>query len=106
MNSIQVTEAIKCQCGAFTLEIALADGDQQICSMTEDTLEAKIGKDVIAPVLQDTVYSNCNHCVNNWGIDLCACGSGETPDKCENDHEVCGTPMQTLGEAQIICAWG
>ena len=42
-----------------------------------------------------TIYA-CNHCVNNWGLDLCACGSGETPEECDGEFEECGRPMQNL----------
>lgn len=42
----------------------------------------------------------CDHCVNKWGIDLCGCGSGETPEKCDGGFNECGSPMQTLGEIQ------
>lgn len=100
-----ITEATECQCGAFTLEADLDDGSHQTYSMSADTLEAKFTKGAIQPILNDQVYSNCNHCVNNWGIDLCACGSGETPDNCDNELEECGNQMQTLGEVHKTGFW-
>ena len=41
---------------------------------------------------------NCDHCVNHYGLDLCACGSGEPYETCENGYAECGKPMQKLGE--------
>ena len=38
----------------------------------------------------------CNHCVNHFGMDLCACGSGMAPDKCDNHLDCCGKPSQVL----------
>lgn len=93
---MKITEAIECQCGAYTLESEKSDGSTGRVSMTAETLEATIGKDAIAEVLWGNQYFSCNHCINNWGVDLCACGSGETPEECDNGLEMCGTPMQTL----------
>ena len=39
----------------------------------------------------------CNYCVNRWGLDLCACGSGERYDKCSNGFPECGRPAQEIG---------
>lgn len=102
---MQITHAVECQCGAFTLDVELDDESTINYSMTEETLEAKIGKDAISPILADQKFCNCNHCVNHWGVDLCACGSGETPEECENGLEMCGTPMQELGKLQRISMW-
>lgn len=44
-------------------------------------------------------YSNCNHCVNHWGLDLCACGSGEDPETCEGGFPECGLCSQYVREA-------
>lgn len=41
-------------------------------------------------------YSYCNYCVNHWGLDLCACGSGESPEECTDGCPECGSPMQRL----------
>jgi len=54
-------------------------------------------------------YWNCNHCVNKWGLDLCACGSGFPPDKCENKYEECGKQMQEWKKHTHVCgsgSWG
>ena len=44
-------------------------------------------------------YSHCNHCVNHWGLDLCACGSGEDPEECEGGFTECGLCSQYVREA-------
>lgn len=41
-------------------------------------------------------YSSCNYCVNGWGLDLCACGSGEHYKECKNELNECGKPYQEL----------
>lgn len=43
-------------------------------------------------------YSHCNHCVNHWGLDLCACGSGEDPEECEGGFAECGLCSQYVRE--------
>ena len=40
-----------------------------------------------------------NHCVNHYGLDLCACGSGESPEECTAGFDECGNPYETLGES-------
>lgn len=100
-----LTQATECQCGAFSLEADLDDGSHQTYSMSAETLNAKFSKEAIQPILSDQVYSSCNHCVNHWGVDICACGSGEAPDECGNDLEVCGNPMQTLGDVHKTSFW-
>lgn len=44
-------------------------------------------------------YSHCNHCVNHWGLDLCACGSGEDPEECDGGFAECGLCNQYVKEA-------
>lgn len=46
----------------------------------------------------------CNHCVNRWGIDLCACGSGEFFWECSNGLPECGQPMQEYGVHENVIA--
>lgn len=41
-------------------------------------------------------FGCCDHCVNHYGLDLCACGSGEAPEKCKEGHKCCGQPSQVL----------
>lgn len=47
----------------------------------------------------------CNYCHNNWGISLCACGSGEHYEECQEGFPNCGTPAQTIGEAKDRPLW-
>lgn len=46
----------------------------------------------------------CNHCVNHYGLDLCACGSGEPYETCDDGYEECGQPMQKIGEYECVTA--
>ena len=75
-----------CQCRAYTVTINGVG-----YSMPEEIFKEKFGD--LEP--ENTVQS-CNHCVNGWGIDLCACGSGEKYNECDGDFEECGTPMQSM----------
>lgn len=84
----------KCQCGALTVSI---DGKEY--SVGADQREQFLpGLDLrkLHRFHKDT-YA-CNHCVNHSGLDLCACGSGEPYQKCQNGFAECGTPAQVLGE--------
>lgn len=85
----------KCQCGAYSVTI-----DDENYSMTEETFVNKFGH-----IKAEHEYYNCNHCVNHWGVDLCACGSGEKPEECDGEFPECGTPMQTLGESMQKRGW-
>jgi len=70
----------KCACGARTVAI---DGKEY--SMSRKTFNKKFGyipRVGSSKRMDDT--SNCNYCVNKWGIDLCGCGSGEKFGKCRN----------------------
>ena len=78
--------AVPCACGAIT--ITTVDG---VYSMSSEAFLARYGFEI-----QTTPYSNCDHCVNNWGIDLCACGSGKPFAECDEGHDMCGTPMQDI----------
>lgn len=87
-----------CSCGAVTIYF------QDSCSINckKDNMPKYLGVtyDFIAQlawveIFQDTFA--CNHCVNHYGVDLCACGSGEEVGKCEGDFvDYCGTPIQSL----------
>ncbi len=46
----------------------------------------------------------CDHCVNHYGVDLCACGSGEPFWTCENGLSECGQPMQVFGDRDKVVA--
>lgn len=94
----------RCDCGAITL--VTDDGREFSC--LESRLEKYLPRKKLDAMCEGGSFdgfwdglwgfevSSCNHCVNNYGIDLCACGSGEEPDKCENGFDICGQPMQSL----------
>ena len=81
----------KCECGAVTVEI---EGENY--SMKPKDFRRIFGVDRV-PRVANKWYS-CNYCVNNWGIDLCACGSGNHYKKCREGYKECGKPMQKIGE--------
>ena len=90
----------KCHCGAVTVEMQTPEGKQSY-SMAEALFkehfpEAEYSKQI---------FSNCDHCVNHYGIDLCGCGSGEHPNECENGLRECGTPMQEFNKKQVTFMW-
>ncbi len=94
----------RCDCGAITL--VTDDGREFSC--LESRLEKYLPRKKLDAMCESGSFdgfwdglwgfnvSSCNHCVNNYGIDLCACGSGEELDKCENGFDICGQPMQSL----------
>ena len=49
---------------------------------------------------------SCDHCVNHYGLDLCACGSGKPFEKCHEGFEECGKPMQVFGKYECVRASG
>ena len=81
----------KCSCGAITITI-----DNLNYSMTPKTFKELFNIKRL-PIIKHIVF-NCDHCVNNWGIDLCACGSGLSVDKCNSGLSMCNTPMQDISE--------
>jgi hypothetical protein len=80
----------KCEgCGAITVDIG---GNQY--SMTPETYRKKF--DVVrVPRIKQRVGS-CDWCVNHYGLELCACGSGKRYKKCREGYSVCGKPMQDI----------
>lgn len=87
-----------CSCGAIHIWI-----NDVMYSMSHDTFIEKYGQghDI------ERKFGNCNHCVNHWGIDLCACGSGEPVAECDGGCDVCGQPSQIIEEGQThVCAKG
>lgn len=83
---IHVQYIQECQCGAVT--VTFENGVSN--SMSREMFD-RLG---FTGERLPQVFSNCNHCVNHWGIDLCECGSGEPVGKCS-----CGrtTPSEKLG---------
>jgi hypothetical protein len=92
MVSLKSIEGIaKCQCGAITVTIGGKD-----YSMKPATFKKTFDTTTIPKI--ETTYYACNHCVNHWGTDICACGSGRPYDKCAKmGHKICGRPMQVIG---------
>jgi hypothetical protein len=73
-----------CECGAITVTTT-----EREFSMTAETFLKRYGFEV-----QTHQYTSCNHCVNHWGLDLCACGSGKPVDECDEGFDECGKPYQ------------
>ena len=90
--------AKKCNCGAITV----IDGKES-WSMSEELFD----KHFPNLEIDEGTWSNCNHCVNHWGIDLCNCGSGEKVGECEGELEDCinNIPAQELGESKNYALW-
>lgn len=95
-----ITWIALCECGAVTITI-----DNSDYSMPKEMFEKKSGS--LEDALENTPkqnevqkFFNCNYCVNGWGIDLCACGSGEKVGECDNDLDDCGQSMQILETGQ------
>lgn len=93
----------RCKCGAITF---VADDNREF-SCLEKNLDKFIPEEELPKYCADGKPENlvhytdvlaCNHCVNHYGLDLCACGSGESPEECGCDDKVCGHPMQSLTE--------
>jgi hypothetical protein len=94
-------KATKCQCGAVTVEIDGASYSMPVAKFRRlfPGQRAKRG------------YSTCNYCVNNWGIDLCGCGSGEKFGKCDFELPECKRPAQSIEDCVTGCTtdgggWG
>lgn len=92
-------EAKQCQCGAVT--VIGQDFDN---SMTLKTFRAEFPG---VRLQRKNKYSNCNHCVNHWGIDLCGCGSGEPVGKCDGGYTECknNIPAQEKGIMKRSFGW-
>lgn len=97
MDKLNITWIALCNCGAVTITI---DGKDDY-SMSKEMFEEKFNTlDETLKELPDQEeiqeFCNCNYCVNGWGLDLCACGSGEKMSECEEGHDCCGQPSQDL----------
>jgi hypothetical protein len=88
MSPSKIRSLSICECGAVSIEL-----DKGHYSMTAETFEKVFGFTV-----NTGLYVNCNHCINNWGIDLCGCGSGEPFGECKEGYPECKKPIQKLGE--------
>lgn len=97
---INITWLCLCSCGAVTFTV-----DDNEYSLPKDKFEAQYGtlNEVLEAITdQEEIqkFCNCNYCVNGWGIDICACGSGEKFNECDNDLDCCGQPAQVIETGQ------
>ena len=80
----------KCNgCGAITVTIAGRN-----YSMNVKSFKDRYGVDRV-PTIKQHCYC-CDYCVNHYGTDLCACGSGKHYRKCKEGLRECGRPMQVI----------
>lgn len=84
-------EISKCECGAVTVTI-----NGKNYSMLPETYREKFGVNRV-PRVKSRMFA-CDYCINHWGLELCACGSGERYDKCKEGYPECGKPMQSIEE--------
>lgn len=92
----------ECDCGAVTLYLS---NDREV-SCAKENMKEFLGftyeslmhfvKESGSDDMLGVKYYSCNHCVNRWGIDLCACGSGEKVGECNEGLKECGKPMQSI----------
>lgn len=97
------TNYTECVCGAITLE----DAHGRTYSCDRKNLKRflpDIDLRKIKRAYKQKTYA-CDHCVNHYGLDLCACGSGEPYEKCDAGLEECGQPMQTIGQDMKLGGW-
>jgi hypothetical protein len=107
-----ITNLGLCKCGAYSFQID--NNKKATYSIHKDNmilLPREIAIDIVYyDKTQITEYSSCNHCDNNWGLDLCACGSGEPYNTCEERLDECDQPMQSIEEGHDHInakdAWG
>jgi len=99
---INFTWYTECVCGAITLEGE--DGLSYSCA--RKNLKRFLPSLDLRKVKRAYKHKTCccDHCVNHYGLDLCACGSGEPYEKCDAGLEVCGQPMQKVGEYDCVVA--
>jgi hypothetical protein len=95
-------DATKCNCGAVTVII---EGESY--SMTHNEFRKRFPSERCQ--LERTM-SNCNYCVNHWGIDLCGCGSGQKYGKCKEKLRECRHVAQDISAGVTKChcenGWG
>ena len=96
-----LTDYSRCSCGAIT--VFTTSGNSYSCDETRRN-EFLPNLDLRRlHKLQDSYC--CDHCVNRWGLDLCACGSGERYDECPNGLPECGKPAQVLfGRTHVVAS--
>ena len=90
----------KCACGAITVFMGGASYSCKQKNLKRFFPSLDLRK--INRIYKQKTHS-CDHCVNHYGLDLCACGSGEPYETCRNGMDVCGTPMSVAGEYTRVC---
>ena len=97
-----------CQCGAVTLygyDMKTSEDAEVSCAaenlepLTGFSLEDIQTKSLLKPLASSF---QCNHCVNHWGLDLCACGSGQPVGDCYTCDDACGVPYQSVDEFRFL----
>lgn len=91
-TKVSVKQLSVCDCGAITITI---DGIDYSCSREYFNEHFEI-IDGSFRSRKINKFSCCNHCVNHWGLDICACGSGEKVGECDGEFECCNTPSQDI----------
>lgn len=97
-NRYRINHIAVCICGAVTFE------REQESSWSVSLENASCFFPELPPAFFEMLhsfageYSNCNHCINHWGLDLCACGSGEVPEECDGGFTECGLCSQYVKE--------
>ena len=94
LEGYEIEDISLCQCGAYTITINRLNYSVHTDNFFKSfpKIDQGIFEESINKVLMNS-FSNCNHCANNWGLDICACGSGESPETCQEGFDVCGQPM-------------
>ena len=86
------TEYFRCICGA--IGVITDTGDQYM--VQKSSRKRYLPGIDLRKLHRLQTCSCCDHCVNHYGLDLCACGSGEPVGKCRNELDCCGEPSQIL----------
>jgi hypothetical protein len=76
----------RCECGAVIFNTA--SGVYSVHYRNIKRLLPSFAGITKYPSLIQNRYGGCDRCINDWGLDLCRCGSGEVYWKC------CKKPMQ------------
>ncbi|PXV62350.1 hypothetical protein CLV62_12038 [Dysgonomonas alginatilytica] len=75
---MEITDYTSCSCGAITVYFKNGENNSLKRSNKKRFNISLRG----VKKLNDTYC--CDHCVNHYGLDICECGSGKTPEKCCN----------------------
>lgn len=93
---------VRCECGAITVYAG-----KKSYSCKAENLRRFFPDLDLSVINEDNKVKKCNHCVNHYGLDLCACGSGEPYETCASGFDICGKPMQSLERGyNRVCSQG